>query len=77
MPTAHPQLRIALLHTHANPGLAADLGTGLPTCGPGATDVEVKALAARFRAGISTDLSRPMPGKNADPGLAGRRSGLV
>ena len=48
LPTAHPRLRIALLHTHENPGLAADLGAGLPACGPGLADAEVKLWLQEF-----------------------------
>ncbi len=48
LPTAHPRLRIALLHTNAKSGLAVELGSGLPTCGSGAADAAVKRWLRDF-----------------------------
>ncbi len=42
LPTVHPRLRIAVLHTIETGRLIAELGSGLDACGPGATDDAVR-----------------------------------
>jgi FlaA1/EpsC-like NDP-sugar epimerase len=42
LPTVHPRLRIALLHTAASPRLIEELGAGLVDFAPGAPDESVK-----------------------------------
>jgi FlaA1/EpsC-like NDP-sugar epimerase len=42
VPTVHPRLRVALLHTEAAPTLLSDLDSALENCPPGAPDEVVK-----------------------------------
>jgi len=48
LPTVHPRLRIALLHTIDTQRLIADLGSGLDAYGPGAPDAAVKQWLRRY-----------------------------
>jgi FlaA1/EpsC-like NDP-sugar epimerase len=47
LPTAHPRLRIALLHTTETGRLVAELGTGLEDHGMGVADAGVKRWLQR------------------------------
>jgi FlaA1/EpsC-like NDP-sugar epimerase len=47
LPTLHPRLRIALLHTAETEQLIADLASGLDACGAGATEEAVKRWLQR------------------------------